>query len=68
MFTVLLIIGGIVLFIFCLWAGLLGFFFQVLFGIIGALTGSKSSGGSSSSDKDSFGGGGFGGGGSSGDY
>lgn len=65
MLTFLIIVGVIVFLLFCLWAGILGAVLQIIFSILGAVTGSKSSG---SSDKDSFGGGGFGGGGSSGDY
>lgn len=65
MITVLIVIGVIAFLFFCGWVGILGFVLQILFSILGALTGSKSSG---SSDKGKFGGGGFGGGGSSDDY
>lgn len=65
-----IVIGIIVLLIFCAWAGILGFFFDILGAILGGLGGgdSGSSGGSSSGG--GFGGGdsGGGGGGSSSDW
>jgi uncharacterized membrane protein YgcG len=59
-----LVILGITLFIIACYIGVVGFFFEVLFSVLGAIFG----GGSSSSGGSGFGGGDSGGGGSSDDW
>lgn len=62
-----LVILGITLFIIACYAGVVGFFFEVLATILGGLGGGGSGGGSSSGGS-GFGGGSSGGGGSSSDW